>query len=102
MLKYALAGSAGLMSLMFAGSALAQSQWQDQPQPWQYNSQAQSRANETSHLYTEALNTLYSQGFHRVHAMSLEGGDIHAMALNSHDRAVPVTVDPGTGQISLG
>jgi hypothetical protein len=88
MTRYVLASSVGLLGLLAAGSALAQTPWQ--------------RTERVGDRYTTALNRLYSQGFHRVHGMWMQDGTVHAMTLNRQGQTTPANVDPGTGQISLG
>lgn len=94
MTRLVLASSVALAGMLVAGAAMAQ--------PWQYNSTIEAHAARTGDLYTTALNELYSQGFHRAHAMWLQGGMVHATALNAQGQPTTVTIDPGTGQVSFG
>lgn len=117
MMKQALASAALAAGTLFAASAMAQTQApppqpmneQYQPQSpamqsgdWQQNSAAERHAERIGDVYTNALNTLYSHGFHGVQHMTLMNGQVQATAISPNGVPRTVLLNPGTNQISLG
>lgn len=72
------------------------------PPVWHAHPRAEQRAVRIGSLYTDALNTLYARGFHGVHQLSLQNGDVRAMAITPNGTRRPVTVEPETHQIQVG
>jgi len=52
--------------------------------------------------FTFALNDLYSHGFHGVHHLWMRGAAVHASVVTPNGARRRVTVQPDSGQISLG
>ena len=105
MMKYALATSMFMALALSAGGAAAQTPGYVAPSStptWQYNGASGQRSKAIADTYTSALNDLYAHGFHRVHHLLMQGGLVYATAISPHDVQRTVTVDPGSGQISMG
>jgi len=70
---------------------------------WQSNTIGLQTPNPTrSEIYTFALNDLYAHGFHGVHHLWMNDGAVHATAVTPNNARRRVTVQPESGQISLG
>jgi hypothetical protein len=105
MMKYALATTMFMALALSAGGAAAQTPGYVAPSStptWQYNGASGQRSKAIADTYTRALNDLYAHGFHRVHHLLMQGGLVYATAISPHDVQRTVTVDPGSGQISMG
>lgn len=119
MMRQALATTAFTAGVLLAGAAMAQTQAptmqtpsaspMQQTQPttnnapvWHAHPRAEAHAVRVGTMYTDALNTLYAHGFHGVHHLSLQRGDVHAMAVTPNGHRRSVTVEPNTHQIQVG
>jgi len=121
MIKHALVVSVLSAGMVIAGSALAQPPESPPAGPmtqyrtagsydnngygadWQSNADGMQWPNATrGDAFTFALNDLYAHGFHAVHRLWMGEGGVHAFVVTPNGVRQQVTVQAGSGRISLG
>jgi hypothetical protein len=103
MIKQAVATTLFAAGVLFAGAAMAQTYPPTNVAPaWNYNTAAGYSTGSIGDTYTTALNDLYSHGFHGVHHLWMQNGMVNAAVVSPHGVQRSVTVNPGSGQISMG